>query len=284
MTMKLTVSVLLLFASALCGQTTGSSRLVTSSSITALPSGSGGSILIGPTSSTAEATLVMPTMSSGIATTVTWCGNGWCAGTMNGGIPQEARKATGPMPTIAQVRAASYHLGARIVPANYIKLAHDVGVGPSAEEAQIDQAISDLNLNVYPFDKVDNYLYRNALKLGANVHWVWKPARQKDAGVISEASLGFSSTGATAAGLVSAKLYTQIIPEQVLVEMSALLDVIPDAMFLVSDYEVMKPDPFLAVTTKNLLSAGKVWIIESWLEPGFGGDKESQESAMLAKR
>ena len=46
----------------------------------------------------------------------------------------------------------------------------------------------------------------------------------------------------------------------------------PEAMLIVSDYETVKPDPFLAVTTPALLAAGKIWIVAVWDEPNFRYD------------
>jgi hypothetical protein len=71
-------------------------------------------------------------------------------------------------------------------------------------------------------------------------------------------------------GFISPNEYAQSVPYRVLGEMKVLMEAVPEALFLISDYEAIKPDPFLAVTTEKLLGAGKIWIVSQWDEPGFG--------------
>lgn len=71
-------------------------------------------------------------------------------------------------------------------------------------------------------------------------------------------------------GWVSANSqYARRIPERVIGTIAKILEREPDAVLLVSDFEVAKPDPFLAITTTKLLEAGKVWIVEQWDEPAW---------------
>lgn len=70
-------------------------------------------------------------------------------------------------------------------------------------------------------------------------------------------------------GIVDPVQYAGELPIRAMERMASILADMPDAVFLVSDYETKRPDPFLAVTTRRLLAAGKLWVIERWDEPGF---------------
>lgn len=184
------------------------------------------------------------------------------------GVPAETRKPHVPMLTIAAVRDASRSLShAELAPTEYLTLAKSVGLTSAAtDEARVLDVIDQIGLKVYDFGKVDEYLYGHALKQGAQAHWVWKPMREADLKEVQESG---ASLRVTKEGLVYPKQYSHKIPERVLLDVCNLLETMPDAVLLVSDYEVIKPDPFLAITTKKLLNEGKVWIVEQWDEPGF---------------
>ncbi len=193
--------------------------------------------------------------------------------------PQETRKPDGRGPTIAQIRNAAHRITPReLAPVSYATLAKELGMEASTDEAQVLQVISDAGLPVYDFAKVDGYLYRQALKQGADMRWVWRPARDKDAKAIIASGQSWRSSATL--GLVSTATYRQSVPYRVLSEMKLLAEAIPGALFLISDFEALKPDPFLAVTTDSLLSAGKIWIVSQWDEPGFGEGSQG----VLAKR
>lgn len=61
-------------------------------------------------------------------------------------------------------------------------------------------------------------------------------------------------------------VYAHSIPLPVLLTMKTIVSQFPDAQFYASDYEVQRPDPFLAVT---LPGVEDLFIIERWDEPGF---------------
>lgn len=202
------------------------------------------------------------------ATAWSWCNfnTGVCSSgdlrEMNGYL--ETRKDDGHGPTILQVKANRRRLApSDLAPAGYVKLAKSVGLETPAEEAEVLEAISDAGLGVYSFAKVDDYLYRQALKLGARYRWVWKPV-----GAEAATQIGFTRKE-DHAGVVMATAYQRDVPVRVLQEIAKLKGCLAEAIFLVSDYEVVKPDPFLAITTKALLDQGKIWIVDQWDEPGF---------------
>jgi hypothetical protein len=153
-----------------------------------------------------------------------------------------------------------------MVPASYIKLAKDIGLDSAAvDEARLLEAIHGLDLRVFDFDKVDDYLMHKAAEQKSNTRWVWKPMRSRDNAVLS----GVSRTSSATVGFLYREQYAHAIPDRVLADVQKILECEPETVFLVSDYEVIKPDPFLAVTTPKLLEAGKVFIVEQWDEPGY---------------
>lgn len=237
------------------------------------------SLLAQTTSSSSNGTLnISPGLSQGITfdssstilnpppSNMTWL---WSAG---GGriftaLPAaETRKPKSPLMTIAMVRSGAHTLTQdELAPAAYLKLAKSVGLESAAtDEARVLSAIAELNLPVYNFERVDEYLYEQALKHGAKVRWVWKPMRDTDAKAVADVSWVESKSG-----FIYGAQYQNKIPENVIERVALVLTKLPDAAFLVSDYEVVKPDPFLAVTTKKLAAEGKVWIIAQWDNPGF---------------
>lgn len=260
------------------GLVIGSSPLTTWSSPTTLSS-SGPGITIS-TVSTAQGMMI-------------WDGQGYpyVLNDMTTGV--ETRPLDNNGPTVTQVEYSAVPLDqARLAPASYLKLAKAINLeSPSTDEAQILQTIYSDHLRVYDFDKVDNYLYRQALTMGARMRWVWKPMREVDLKTVQD--LGARGTmGPSTSGIVFSKLYGQKIPERILADAKCVLDEVPGAVFLVSDFEAVKPDPFLAITTPKLLAEGKLWIVDRWDEPGFqdgkvtggkgGGDVVRNQSSDVA--
>jgi len=177
-----------------------------------------------------------------------------------------------------QVDAAARMIKAsEIAPTEYQRVAMSIGLNPSPvlDEAELLSAIKDLGLKVYDYEKVDDFLYSKAKKQSANTEWVWKPLRDDDVKMI----LAEGSRWHDHVGLMSATQYQHAVPIRVLRNVQALLEKMPGAKFFVSDYEVIKPDPFLAVTTAKLLPANKVFIIDVWDEPGF---EEVTKTALVA--
>lgn len=180
----------------------------------------------------------------------------------------ETRIDDGRGPTLVQVKHSRHPLNrADLAPAEYAKTAASLGLEVPAEEATLLQALNDNHLGTYNFAKVDDYLYRQALKLGTRYRWVWEPVGAAGLKAVNESGADYDAKADL--GLVMAREYQRPVPLRVLNEMKALRGCLAGAVFLVSDYEAVKPDPFLAVTTEKLLSAGKIWIVDQWDEPGF---------------
>ena len=199
-----------------------------------------------------------------------WCtSGGGCSTQWAGGggswIEQETRKDDGKGPTLQQVKDSRVSIQSKdLAPVGYAKLAKSLGVKESADEADMLKLIHEHGLHVYDWAKVDDYLYRKALRQKSYTRWVWEPLRESDVKTI-EASTGMISH----VGYIYPKQYAQKVPARVLENVSCMLADMKEAVFLISDYEVIKPDPFLAITTPELLRAGKIWVIDRWDEPGF---------------
>lgn len=196
----------------------------------------------------------------------------------------ETRKYDTKGPSLEDIKSAALHINpSKLAPASYVKLAKEMGVTVSADEAALLQAIHDADLPLYDFSKVDGYLYRKAIKASHStsvMRWAWKPMRHKDLDTL----LAVGESDSEATGLVVHQEYVQAVPMKAMEEAKAILASVPDAMFMVSDYVAIKPDPFLAVTTPELLKDGKIWIIDCWGEPGFGSVDDESVAVNVAKR
>lgn len=233
----------------MCGQTAGTG------SITGMAIGGGSGTAI---------------LSSGTLTSnsAVWCGSMDGGSCLLFGGDIEKRSIKDPMVTLQQVKITAHKIPASQIPAaSYMKTAKAINLkSPAIDEAQLAQIIVDHGFSIYEYSKVDNYLYHMALKQGTNVRWVWKPMRDEDAkGAAGQQFQTFDGMGRISAGSV----YAKAIPERVLAKVECLLNELPEAVFLVSDYEVSKPDPFLAVTTPRMLQAHRIFIVDQWDEPGF---------------
>lgn len=198
-------------------------------------------------------------------------------------VSGELRKDDGKGPTLQQVKLSAKVLTpASLAPAEYLDLAKHIGLDPSAstDEAEILEAIQHGGFHVFDFDKVDGYLWRQGLREKSPSKWVWKSMRRNDwEGLVRDAE----RRTAIASGTLSTDQYARALPMRIMKDVKAILDCFPDVKFLVSDYEVIRPDPFLAVTTPRLFAAGKIWIIDCWDEPGFTESERSTSTAVAKK-
>ena len=195
------------------------------------------------------------------------------------GPSYETRKNDSKGPTLLQVKNSAKRFTVdELPPVGYVNIARSAGIDPGSpvlDEARVMNMIDGLGLKVYSFDKVDNYLYRKALSQGTNMRWVWKPVRSKD---LNDSFKQNDKATLPNVGMLYAKMYSRQVPVSVLKLMKEMECEMSDVMFMISDYEVVKPDPFLAVTTKSLLESGKIYIIFQWDEPGFKDGPELQAS------
>jgi hypothetical protein len=198
----------------------------------------------------------------------TWlqCTSGYCYTT--NGQEAERRPFDHKGPTLAQVDGSAVELKQVDIPsATYIALAKEVKLDAASEdEAEMLNTIFDHEFHVYNFDKVDNYLYRQALEKGVQMKWGWKPLRSEDLNVLAD--MGSAMLPADN-GVVFKKQYARRVPARILEDVRCVRAEMANAVFLVSDFEHVTPDPFLAISTPKLLQQGKLWIVDRWDEPTF---------------
>lgn len=201
---------------------------------------------------------------------ITWSSGGFVVsgGSGGGGSTTETRKDDGKGPTLIQIKASAHKIPSQsIATPTWLKLAKQINLeSPAVDEARLAQVINDHDWNVYDYAKVDDFLYRQALRLGTNTRWVWKPLREVD---VKPSQTAASWSLRPQMGFIYPKVYGRAVPERILGKAACVIEDMKDAIFLVSDFEVIKPDPFLAVTTEKLLSEDKIFIVDQWNEPGF---------------
>lgn len=268
MRMKLLGSAVLFFA--LAGfaeaQITGASNIVTGSGGTSITTGG----------SFSNAVFTWNNSTCWMTTNGTQCVPSGNSSDTIYNVPYETRKDDGHGPTIRIIKSSARPImQSALAPSEYLARAIRIGLeSAGTDEARTLQAIHDVGLHVYDYDHVDNYLYRQALHLGAKYRWVWEPLREKDTKAVA--------SGNTTAGYIYNVQYSREVPDRILADVERLIDCAPsDAMFLVSDFKAVNPDPFLAITTPRMLAAGRIFIVDQWDEPGFR-EKEVVELGTIA--
>ena len=267
--MKLFASFLL--AGMLAVGCNGQSVPITSStSVNAITAASNGWV-----TSTGTGSALAPADGAGVSLTCDsmhrcWVTNATVWGTGGGVWSIPGAHKPKPKYTLAQVRASAVPIPkAKLAPAAYLTLAKSIGLeSAGTDEARMLDCLDKLALKPYDPDKVDAYLTHKAEAQGPNVIWVWKPLRESDENVVKMPDPRHAQPFAITT--VFQNRYGHAVPAHALSVAAEVLREMPDAVFLVSDYEAVKPDPFLAVTTARLLGEGRVWIIDVWEEPGFG--------------
>lgn len=134
----------------------------------------------------------------------------------------------------------------------------------------------------YDQDKVARFLVMEAEKLGKS--WVWKPLRLIDAGKIVEREhsptfslfsnrpLKYSGPegcrecrSRTGHGLHTESVYDRAVPIEAIRLVREMEMKLPGTRFYVSDYDDIRPDPFLLAYRTHEASA----VIYHWDEPGY---------------
>jgi hypothetical protein len=129
----------------------------------------------------------------------------------------------------------------------YEALSEELGIKNRAlDELRLKRFLAKEEIPVYPYDRVKRFLDSEVQKLNKKetqnpglsyYDWSWK----------------------------SAKKYTKEIPLSALQMMKRVKDKLPGAKFAISDYQVVRPDPFLAVWLGN----SPFTVIHHWDEPDF---------------
>lgn len=139
------------------------------------------------------------------------------------------------------------------------------------------------NIPIYDLAKVTKYLCfkaneesnkLNTISYGDEVVWVWKPLRKKDSNLPSFKSALMSNYkfpsdyhGSFGDPCPRNTLYDKLVPSFILNRVKKIENKFGDIpKFFVSDYQAIKPDPFIMVTMKGLKES---IVFGVWDEPGF---------------
>ena len=160
------------------------------------------------------------------------------------------------------------------LPDGYLELAKRVGVVNLAMlRVELLRTFQKLEIPVYPYHKVRKFMAwatrEEARKQGMSLlsssreglAWYWAPLRDGDQQMLNHEILPFTFRGPV--------VYDKAIPEKALRKVDSLLSDFqwPEKLtFGVTDYAVVKPDPFLAVMLKG---STELFVIDHWDEPYF---------------
>lgn len=170
----------------------------------------------------------------------------------------------------------------------YESIAEELNYKPAQLlQEQLFRFLKENDIQIYDFDAVDRYLAAIAEKEGKV--WIWRPLRQQDTPNWGAGECGRNNhigwwgraptghTGQVFAGHGSCRpkdwvyrAYDRAVPAHVLRHVKKIEGKFGERVkFLVSDYAVPKPDPFIAVTAPDV----DLIIFDAWDEPGFGEPK-----------
>lgn len=146
----------------------------------------------------------------------------------------------------------------------YRALAAKIGLRVLTAKQSLRQVLHDETIPVYDLRRVESYM-RRVTPRGKD--WGWRACREHD--VLSRMHYG-SSNGSFIAGI-----YAHPLPFPVLHTIERVSAACPEALFFVSDYEAVRPDPFLMVTMYPVdhrlweATPETCFVIERWDEPSF---------------
>lgn len=261
--MKLTLLIASLFVASLSAQTNSEHLIIN-------PTSSGTAV------TRADGTIGWTSLATNSFTAIDSTGHAYVY--YGSSIP-EATKMVGPGISILKVKESAKRLSADLLaPSAYVKLATSIGLHSSAtDEARVLDAIEDLGLTVFDWNKVNNFLTHQAFLQGSKTRWVWTGMREADIEVMRKSNQNGQVIDQV--GFMLPSQYDKRIPARVLARVAEILEKVPDAVFLCSDFAVLKPDPFLAITTARLMEQHKIWIIEQWQEPTWSDDGLSERAS-----
>jgi hypothetical protein len=144
----------------------------------------------------------------------------------------------------------------------YLRLSKELGtIAGNAELAwsALDDFLHERGMGYYNFEEVMKFLTKQTPQTPEKLKVSWEPLREKDTW---NEWLPMSSSSSW-----PHPLYAKKVPLQALQLVSDIEKYAPDAYnFYVSDYAVVRPDPFLAVGIKN---GHQRRVIFHWDEPAF---------------
>lgn len=124
-------------------------------------------------------------------------------------------------------------------------------------------------ITVYPLTQVAAYLDEVVKKTkresgSGKLVWLWKPLRQIDMQIMQALGISYTSWSEQN-GAILGTPYNRAIPAESIGLIQRIAAAYPQVSFLVNDYEVQRPDPFLAVVGPGI----PVTVIDYWDEPEF---------------
>mgnify|MGYP001005617737 CR=1 FL=1 len=154
---------------------------------------------------------------------------------------------------------------------NYSELAEKIGFKPSALlESKIEQVLSDMGLQVYSREDVENYMNRKADE--AEKTWEWYALRRKDVEKVGYSHFQFNRrsswySGEKSYGECMKRPYQKAVPLHILQWVKEIEERVDDERlgFYVSDYSDPRPDPFIFVAGGDL----PMFVFGVWDEPEF---------------
>lgn len=162
--------------------------------------------------------------------------------------------------------------------AAYRRTANAVGFEPTAlVEAEVLAFMAEQKIRRYPLEKVAKYLRFRAKKDGGPYTvWGWKALRSVDAvesvkgseqAWFDRGNVYIPPTILTHGGAIAGQ-YEHAIPLRVLGRVEQFVQQFGDKVkFLVSDYAVQRPDPFIAVVPSR--GVHEPIVFDVWDEPDF---------------
>ena len=89
---------------------------------------------------------------------------------------------------LAAVRLSGKPIRSSLAPVAYLELARSIELESAAtDEIRVVDAIRELELKVYDFHLVDEYLADKAAEIGPRTFWIWKPLRKADQAAVTSA-------------------------------------------------------------------------------------------------
>jgi len=149
----------------------------------------------------------------------------------------------------------------------YMEIAQSINMPvPSDGFAKVQMVLAELKLKMYDNSKVDRYM-KSITPMGKK--WCWTPLRRKDldwAGS-NAVRIQMDTPPLLTHGRVIERVYSasRVVPLQAIKIVKKVQEADSDTGFMVTDYAVHDPDPFLGIFDNR----GNHIVVFHWDEPGF---------------
>lgn len=146
---------------------------------------------------------------------------------------------------------------------DYVALAKELGI-TSAQVAEMELRLwlRAEAIHVYDMESVKLYMDEKVRKEKPGHNWAWRGLREAD----HHRQIARANPAQNRSSIPWPSPYPHAVPMPVLLTVKRILERFKDAVsFYVTDYQVQKPDPFLAVQ----LHDSPLFVVERWDEPSF---------------